>query len=62
MNFHWLLRMSRWARNPPSWGRVKLVLGIIAVCALLFVIERYVGWPDWATVEPARRGTGLPRF
>ncbi|WP_226780873.1 hypothetical protein [Oceaniglobus trochenteri] len=52
MNLHWLLRMSRWARNPPSWGKVKLVVGVIVVCALLFAIERWVGWPDALSVEP----------
>ena len=38
--------MARWARNPPSEQRVKLVLLIVLLCAALFVIERYVGWPD----------------
>lgn len=52
----WLLRASRWARNPPAMGRVKLVLAVVALCAVLFVIERYVGWPDWLSVDrPPRR-------
>jgi hypothetical protein len=52
MRLGWFLRMSRWARNPPSPGRVKLVLGVIAVCIALVVVEKYVGWPDWLTVNP----------
>ncbi|MDG1076445.1 MAG: hypothetical protein P8P65_07300 [Planktotalea sp.] len=39
------LRMSRWARNPPSKKRVKLVITIVLICALIFLIERYIGWP-----------------
>ncbi|MCA1777773.1 MAG: hypothetical protein LC676_19850 [Loktanella sp.] len=45
MNLHWLLRAKRLAQNPPSMGRVYLVLGIIAVCIGLVVIERTADWP-----------------
>ena len=45
----WLIRMARWARHPPSPGRVKLVLGVIAVCLLLYGVEQIWGWPDWLT-------------
>lgn len=55
MNLRWLWRMSRWARNPPSEGRVKLVFGVIAICLVLFAIERIWGWPDWLTLENAGR-------
>jgi hypothetical protein len=51
----WLLRMAQWARNPPSPGRVKLVLGVVAACLLLVLLERLVGWPEWLTVEKLRR-------
>jgi hypothetical protein len=51
LGINWLLRASRWARNPPSPKMVLLVVSIIALCALLFVIERYVGWPDWLQVN-----------
>ncbi|MGB8623360.1 MAG: hypothetical protein WCD16_11120 [Paracoccaceae bacterium] len=54
MNYRWLLRASRWARNPPSAGRVKLVLGIVALCLVLAALEHWVGWPDWLTTN----GTG----
>lgn len=45
----WLIRMARWARNPPSPGRVKLVFGVIAVCLALYGVEQIWGWPDWLT-------------
>jgi hypothetical protein len=54
MNMTWLLRMAKWARHPPSPGRVKLVLGVIALCLILVAVERWIGWPDWLTVEPGR--------
>ncbi|MFD1913425.1 hypothetical protein [Halodurantibacterium flavum] len=60
MNLIWLLRMARWARRPPSAARVKLVLGIIAVCLILAGIELFGLWPDWATMEPVRGRA--PRF
>jgi hypothetical protein len=50
----WLLRASRWARNPPSEGRVRLVFGVIALCLLIAGYEWMFGWPDWLTVNPIR--------
>ena len=35
-NMNWLIRASRWARNPPGPHQVKLVFGIIAFAARLF--------------------------
>lgn len=51
----WLLRAKRWVQNPPSEGRVKLVLGVIALCLLIVAVERLVGWPDWLTVDSLRQ-------
>ncbi|WP_298290963.1 hypothetical protein [uncultured Litoreibacter sp.] len=51
MNLHWLIRAKRWAQNPPSAARVKLVFTIIAACIAIGLIEHYVGWPEWATAE-----------
>ena len=45
----WLIRMKRWAENPPSAKMVALVLATIAVCVGLYAIERTVGWPDALT-------------
>lgn len=51
MNPAWLMRARRWAQRPPSPGRVKLVLAVIALCAALFAVEALYGWPDWLTPE-----------
>lgn len=47
MNQRWLLRMARWAHNPPSAGRVKLVLGVVAVALALVGLEYVFGCPEW---------------
>lgn len=58
MNFNprHFLRMAKWARNPPSDRQVKLFLGVVALCLVLFGIERIVGWPEWLTVDGAPGG------
>lgn len=60
MNMRWLLRAALWARNPPGEKRVKLVLAVIALCLLLFGVERLFGWPDWLTVQGPPGGR-IPR-
>lgn len=49
------LRMAKLARHPPSEKRVKLVFGIVLVCAAIALIEWLGYWPDWATAEKMRR-------
>lgn len=56
MNLRPFLRMAKWARNPPSEKRVKLVLLVLAISLLLFGYERLFGWPDWLTLDTASRG------
>lgn len=51
MNLTWLVRMAKWARHPPSPGRVKLVLGVVAICFALWGVELFWGWPDWLSVN-----------
>jgi hypothetical protein len=55
VNQNWLLRMSRWARNPPSTKRVTLVFAVIALAFAIWGIERLGYWPDWATAERIAR-------
>jgi hypothetical protein len=43
----WLIRAKRWAQNPPSAGQVKLVFSVIAICLVIYGVERVFGWPDW---------------
>ncbi len=47
----WLLRMAKWARHPPPAARVRLVLGVVAVCLALAAAEYIWGWPAWLTVN-----------
>lgn len=54
------MRMALWARHPPSAARVRLVLGVIAVCLALFAVERLVGWPDWLTPSQTPHGRIRP--
>ncbi|SMX35150.1 hypothetical protein [Actibacterium lipolyticum] len=56
MNYRWLLRMAKWGRNPPGEKQVKLVLGAILICLVLFAIERLFGWPEWLTPQNTPRG------
>jgi len=60
MNPIWFLRMAKWARNPPSDGRIKLVFGVILLCLMLFGYEFFFGWPEWLT--PNRVPSGRIKF
>ena len=51
MNPIWLVRMAQWARNPPPMWKVILVLVVVAMCFVLFGIERFWGWPEWLKVN-----------
>ncbi len=62
MKYIWFLRMARWLRHPPSSGRVKLVLAVIALCLMLFAVEYFIGWPDWLTLNGDGRAHRLPRI
>ncbi|MTD98918.1 hypothetical protein GIY56_01290 [Paracoccus sp. YIM 132242] len=53
-NLIWLLRASKWARNPPSARSVKLVLAIVAAGLAIAALEGLDLWPDWATLEEGR--------
>lgn len=49
MNTRFLLRMARWAQNPPSENKVKFVFAIIGICLVLWGIDRVWGWPEALT-------------
>ncbi|WP_134682088.1 hypothetical protein [Paracoccus ravus] len=53
-NLIWLIRASRWARNPPSAKRVRLIFGIIAICLVIVGVEWLGLWPDWAQMDRPR--------
>ena len=52
-----LLRLAQWWRHPPSPGRIRLILIVLALCLAVVLVEKFVGWPDWMTAErvPVRR-------
>ncbi|TCM84944.1 hypothetical protein [Rhodovulum steppense] len=60
MNPLWLLRAKRWAQHPPGASRVRLVLGVVALCLLLVLVEWLVGWPEALTVNSGARGALAP--
>lgn len=47
----WLVRAKRWAQNPPSEDRVKLVFVVVALCLLVAGYEWAFGWPEWLAVN-----------
>lgn len=53
-NLIWLLRASRWARNPPSARMVGLVLVIVAAGLSIAVLEWLDLWPEWARLDQDR--------
>ncbi|WP_432450057.1 hypothetical protein [Aliiroseovarius marinus] len=55
MNLRWLMRMSKWARNPPSEKQVKLFLLVVAICFSLFAYEYFIGAPEWMKLERVNR-------
>lgn len=55
LNLGWFLRMAQWARNPPSWGRVKLVVAVVVLCLALVIVEKTIGWPDGLTTQGGAR-------
>ncbi len=55
MNLLWLLRMKRWAQNPPSPKMRKLIVGVLLASLALYGYEQAFGWPEWLTVNKTRR-------
>ena len=46
----WGIRLAQWFRNPPSRQRVIIMVAALAFCVAVVLIERFIGWPDWATL------------
>lgn len=59
-NLIWLLRASKWVRNPPGARRVRLVLAIVALAVAIVALEKLGWWPEWAKME-RDRAPRLPR-
>jgi hypothetical protein len=54
LNLRWLLRMSQWARKPPSGAGVKLVLFIVAALLVVLALESLGLWPEGLTAQKMR--------
>jgi hypothetical protein len=50
-----LLRMARWARNPPSTRRVVIVFAVVAICLALAGMEWIGIFPDGFGLTPGRQ-------
>ncbi|WP_439599403.1 hypothetical protein [Falsiroseomonas sp.] len=52
-----LIRMAQWLRHPPSRRTVWIIIVVLVVAAALVLVEKFIGWPDWATTNrvPIRR-------
>ena len=50
-NIKWFMRMTKWARNPPSTRHVIFVFSIVALGLAIAGIEKFVGWPEFMTIE-----------
>lgn len=46
----WGLRLAQWFRRPPSRQQVILMALVLVLCLGLVAIERFIGWPSWATL------------
>lgn len=46
----WGIRLAQWFRNPPSRQRVIIMGAALAFCVAVVLVERFIGWPDWATL------------
>ena len=55
LDLRWLMMAKRWVQNPPSIKRVKLVFAVIILVAVIFGLEHFGFWPDWATAERVPR-------
>lgn len=53
-NLIWLLRASKWARNPPGARTVGIVLAVIALGLGIVALEWLGLWPDWARMDRGR--------
>ncbi|MEP2921183.1 hypothetical protein [Sulfitobacter sp.] len=51
LNPRHLMRAKRWAQNPPSFKRLILLAAVIAIALVIFGLEHFGFWPDWATAE-----------
>jgi hypothetical protein len=61
MYLGWLLRLYRWSQRRPS-RELKWTVGIVlALAAVIWALEAWLGLPDWMQMERPPRLTPIPR-
>lgn len=50
------MRLAKIARNPPKGPKLYMMLGAVAISAVVFVVERGIGWPEALTLEGGPKG------
>ena len=51
MNIHWLMRMARWARHPPSRRHMWTVGFVVAAALALYGLETLGLLPEWMQAQ-----------
>ncbi len=46
----WGMRLAQWFRQPPSRQQVILMAAALGFCLAIVLVERFIGWPAWATL------------
>lgn len=49
-----LVWMTYWVRRPPSRAWLTMAAIVAVTVTVIYLVEQYVGWPEWLTVEPRR--------
>lgn len=53
--FHLLVRTAYWVRHPPSKRWLIAASTAIVLAATVVIVERLVGWPEWAKTQRVPR-------
>lgn len=46
----WGIRLAQWFRHPPSRQQVIIMAVALGFCVAVVLVERFIGWPAWATL------------
>ena len=50
-----LVQVTKWLRRPPSRQFVWILTTVVVLGVALALVERFMGWPEWATVDRGAR-------
>lgn len=54
MNIRHLLRVSKWARHPPSSQRIMILAVVLVLSLTVYGLDYFGVWPEWARTERIR--------